>query len=656
MSSMVSNQRSLHPARLLASVAAIAGALALPAMPASAQMFGGQNSLVAQAPGSIDAAITRWEQLEKNTQLGFAEYAGFVLAYPQFPRSSVLRVRAENTLATEAPPQADLMRFFDALPPLTNNGRARYALALSAAERPEALEMARAAWRGGQMSGPAEAYIEGLFGAAMTAADHAARMDALLWQGAEEAAARHMVNLSPEARSLAMARLAMLQGSTPEAAGLPVPADALSDAGYVFNRVNLYRSQRRTGEAISLLTNRPQFAAPAFDPEELVEDMLAIAKASSALDAVRIASKTDDIFAPGTDISAESFKLRDDYTDLMWLGGTKSLWELGRPDQAIGLFERYGRAARTPLTKSKGFFWAGRAALQAGNNAEAARLFETAAQWPEYYYGQLSLAALERPMPAFPPLARNIITADERRAFEARPLAQAIVALANNRRDWRTERRFFEALGDAAKTEREMLMAADLATRVNMPEMAVVLGMKAGENGLAGLERIGFPTVETPIVNDWVMTHAISRQESEFDRTRVSHAGARGVMQLMPGTAREQAGKLGIQYMSTNLISSPQYNIRLGDAYFARMMSYYNGAYPLAVGAYNAGPGRVNEWLRLNGDPRRGEIDWVTWVEKIPANFETRYYIMRVIGNAVSYSHMYPDEAGLPRPINAFLP
>jgi soluble lytic murein transglycosylase len=151
------------------------------------------------------------------------------------------------------------------------------------------------------------------------------------------------------------------------------------------------------------------------------------------------------------------------------------------------------------------------------------------------------------------------------------------------------------------------------------------------------------------------MVHGISRQESEFDRTRVSHAGARGIMQLMPGTAREQAGKLGVQYMSANLIGDPAYNIRLGDAYFARMMNYYGGAYPLAIGAYNAGPGRVNQWLRMNGDPRTGEIDWVTWVEKIPANFETRYYIMRVLGNAVSYSHMYPEKAGLPRTIDTFL-
>ncbi|MEO0642210.1 MAG: lytic transglycosylase domain-containing protein [Pseudomonadota bacterium] len=384
--------------------------------------------------------------------------------------------------------------------------------------------------------------------------------------------------------------------------------------------------------------------------------MLAVAKKSSATNAARIAARIDDLFQPGEDISKGSFTLRDQYTDLMWLGGTSALWELRRGDIASGLFERYGKAARTPLTKSKGFYWAGRAAQRAGNITEATRLYEAAANWPDYYYGQLALGALQRPMPAFAPLPRPQVTPEERRAFEATPLARAIVSMAQNRRKWQTERRFFQAIGESAATETEMLMAHDLAARLGLPEMSVVLGFKAGELGYKGLERIGFPATETPVVRDWAMVHAISRQESEFDRTRISHAGARGIMQLMPGTAREQAGKLGIRYLSANLIEKPQYNIELGDAYFQRMLAYYDGAYPLAVGAYNAGPGRVNQWLRLNGDPRKGEIDWVTWVERIPANFETRYYVMRVLGNAVTYSHMYPAEAGLPRPIGAFLP
>ena len=656
MSSMVRN-RLLNRLVLLIGSAAVLGAFTAPA---AAQGWGQTSDLVARQPGRIDAqvagAVARWEQLHANAQMSFADYAGFTLAYRDFPRSEILRLRAEAALEREAPSQAELLRFFDANPPLTNPGRARYALALTGAQRPEAFEQARRAWRGGAMSDPVELYLLGIYAARFDREDHAARMDALLWQGKADAAARQMVNLEPADRELALARLSLLRGARPEQAGFAVPGYAMSEPGYVSNLVTYLRGTQQTSEAVAVLANRPAFARPAYDAEKLVGDMLAVAKAAGARDAARIAGRIDDLFAPGTDVSEGSFTLRDRYTDLMWLGGTQALWQLGDGTTAAPLFQRYGDAAKTPLTKAKGYYWAGRAARQAGDETAARAHFERAATWPHYYYGQLSLSALGRPMPAFAPLPRPEISAQERADFEARPVVQAIRALAAGRRDWRTERRFFEAVGDEAMTPAEVAMVNMLAAETGLNEMAVVAGMKLGENGMVGFERLGFPTIPTPtVVNDWVMVHAIARQESEFDRTRVSHAGARGMMQLMPGTAREQAGKLGMQYMSADLIGSPSYNIRLGDAYFARMMSYYGGAYPLAVGAYNAGPGRVNQWLRLNGDPRRGEIDWVTWVEKIPANFETRYYIMRVLGNAVTYSHMYPESAGLPRPIDAFL-
>ncbi len=640
--------------------AAILGApmllLGAHAAPVAAQGWGSGQDLVARQPGMADAAIARWEQLQASRTFGFADYAGFVAAYPTFPKTDILRLRAEAALENEAPFQDEVLRFFDAFPPLTNPGRARYALALAGAQRPEALNVARAAWRGGQMADQVELYLAGVYAGQFTPEDHAVRTDALLWQGKGDAAARMVVYLPEGARTMALARIALLRGSRPEASGLTVPAGAEADPGYVFNLVKMLRASGQNYEAARVFTARPGFARPALDPEAFVGQLLGLAEDLGPSEAAQIAARSGDLFAPGTDLSQTSFTLRDRLTDLMWKGGTNALWRLGDGATAAPLFARYGDAAKTPLTKSKGYYWAGRAAQRAGDAAGAARWFEMAARWPDYYYGQLALSALGRPMPAFARLAQPRMEASQRAEFEARPVVQAIRALAKNRRDWRTERRFFEALGDECDTPDEMLMAGMLAREIGFDELAVVLGLKMGEVGVSGLERIGFPTVPTPpAVNDWVMVHAIGRQESEFDRTRESHAGARGIMQLMPGTAKEQAGKLGMQYLAADLTGSPAYNIQLGDAYFARMLSYYGGSYPLAIGAYNAGPGRVNQWLKLNGDPRTGAIDWVTWIEKIPANFETRYYIMRVIGNAVTYSHMYPEQAGIARPVDAFL-
>ncbi|MBV7266781.1 lytic transglycosylase domain-containing protein [Erythrobacter sp. WH131] len=642
----------------LALAAVFATGLAAISVPVSAQSSGAIRpaNLVAQQPTQISAAITRWERLQADDELRFSDYAGFVLAYPDFPRSEILRIRAENRLNEEAPAQSQLLSFFDAHPPLTNAGKARYAIALGSAQRPEALEVARAAWRGGSMSDPSEVYMLGLFGSQFTDADHAARMDALLWQGNTEAATRQLINIPSADREQALARLALIRGSTPQEAGLSVPASAMRDAGYVYNLLNHYRATGQTNAAIQLLANRQPFATPAIESEAFLDDMLAIAKAASASDTVRITSKIDDLFEPGQDISQGSFRLRDRYTDLMWMGGTNALWRLRDGARAAPLFERYGKAARTPLTRAKGFYWAGRAAREAGMAQEAQSYFEMAAAFPHYYYGQLALDAMGKPMPDFKALPQVQVDAVTRADFEQDSLTRAIRSIAANRRDWRTERRFFQAIGEKAETPEELLLVNNLAAETGLEEMAVVVGMEAGANGLVGFERVGFPTVNVPRVNDWTMVHAIARQESEFDRTRRSHANAIGMMQLLRSTAREEAGILGIQYMSASLTEDPLYNITLGDAHFSRRMDLYGGAYPLAIASYNAGPGRVREWLQLNGDPRRGEIDWVTWIEKIPANFETRYYVMRVIGNAVTYSHMYPEKAGLPRTVDTFLP
>lgn len=657
MSSMQNYPRSKYLlATLLIGTAGLAlGAPAATKNAASWDMARAQ--LVAQQPVGIGLAISRWEDLNANDRLGFNAYSGFLLAYPDFPRAGRLQLRAEKALDSEAASSETLVAYFDEHPPLTNSARARYALALAAVRRPEAGEVARAAWRAGAMSETAEATLLGIYAGIFTQDDNDARMETLLWEGAADAAQRHMLMTSPGKRDLFANRLALLRDELPEDEGIAIPRSSLDQPGVVYNLVRYYRKNQQLPKAIDVLVSRPRFAALPHDSADMVSEMLTIAKGAGARRAVQIAASADDLFAPGEQVSEGSFRLRDKYTDLMWLGGTEALWNLGDGNAAAPLFYRYGAAAKTPLTKAKGFYWAGRASRQAGNTSEATRYFEMAAQYADQYYGQLALDALGKPMPQFidPPIEEP--TPEQRAAFNEQPLAKALRSLAASRRDWRTERAFFEALSDKAKSPQDMALLAELARDLDLDEFAVVAGASAPERGLSGFERLAHPTVQVPLTTDWTMAHAIMRQESEFDQHRVSHAGARGMMQLMPGTAREQAGKMSMQYLSADLTGDTQYNIRLGDAYFRRMLDYYGGAYPLAIGAYNAGPGRVNQWLRMNGDPRTGAIDYVTWIEKIPANFETRYYIMRVLGNAVAYDNMHPNRApgGKPRTIADFL-
>jgi soluble lytic murein transglycosylase len=142
----------------------------------------------------------------------------------------------------------------------------------------------------------------------------------------------------------------------------------------------------------------------------------------------------------------------------------------------------------------------------------------------------------------------------------------------------------------------------------------------------------------------WSMTHGITRQESSFDKSAVSFAGARGMMQLMPGTAREQAGKMGMAYDYYRLTSDPAYNVSLGSAYYARLLNIWGGNHVLAVASYNAGAGNVRKWVNAYGDPRQPGTDVVRWIERIPFT-ETRGYVQRVLENSVVYDRLNPQTA-----------
>lgn len=591
---------------------------------------------------AMHQAIDRWYLLSNSDSLSFDEYAGFLLTYPGFPREERMRTAAEKALERAAPDPRRLIAFFEKFPPLTNAAQARYALALASFNYPGARDAAVKAWRGGSMSEAAESALLFNYGQTLARADHDARMNALLWGGDTRAAERQVSRVSPEHRNAFMARLNLLQGSAPGSLGLPITDELLRDPGYLYDRVVQARKAGNLGAAINLLANRAPLSRPVHDPEKWVKELLTAARGAGSDPSVRIASSIDDAFEPGTDISKQSFRLRDDYTSLMWLGGTNALWNLGDARRAAPLFYRYGAAAQTPGTRSKGFYWAGRALAQAGDREGANRYFEQAAEYPDQFYGMLSLERLGRPLPVFNVMPAARPSREQREEFMARPLTRAVREAARDH-SWRTTVQFFREIADQAETETDHMLVADLAREIGRRDLAVILGNSAQGDSYGNFQHVAFPLVPVPPGTNWTMVHAITRQESQFAENAISHAGARGLMQLMPGTAREQAGKMGLGYSLDSLISDPTYNIRLGNGYFARMMDYYGGAYPLAVGAYNAGPGNVNKWLRANGDPRQGGIDWITWIERIPI-YETKNYIQRVLENAVVYQAMHPGK------------
>jgi soluble lytic murein transglycosylase len=602
-------------------------------------------------------ALVEWKRLQQSDNYPFADYANFLLLHPGWPGEKGRRAAAETVLESGTWAPGLVVRFFERFPPLTAAGRTRYAEALAASgRRGEADAQARQAWRHGTLRPRDETALLGGFSPAFAPADHDARMDMLLWQGGISAAQRQLAYVSPAKRPLFEARIAFrTKAADADAKGAAAMALGRGDPGFIADRALWLRDSGQTPAMRAYLAQPRRLDSAPGDAEEWFEVLLTAARGAQAdgqyAQAWAIASQVDDGFAPGTDISAQPLGERDDYTSLTWLAGTVALEKLGRARDAIGMFDRYGHGSRTPTTQSKGMYWAGRAAEAAGDQTVANGYYAKAAGFPDVYYGQLATERMGQPLRRPPDFNARVADPGVRGAFFRKETVRAaqLLGTMGSRDD---QSLFIRKIAEDATTDTDHILAAELSRTIGRPDLGVLVGKSALQNGLSDYTAAGYPTVRVPEQQQdyWTIVHAITRQESQFDRSAVSHAGARGLMQLMPGTAREVSTRLGLGYNRESLTTDTDYNIQLGSTYFQRMYNQY-GSYPLAVAAYNAGPGNVNKWIRANGDPRLPGGDIVTWVEKIPI-FETKNYVQRVLENAVVYDLLNPERARSRGPAN----
>ncbi|UVO49170.1 lytic transglycosylase domain-containing protein [Sphingomonas sp. SUN019] len=625
--------------------------------PAAAPAPPYQPQTQASAAGMAQA-LAQWRALQQTDSLPFDSYAGFLMAHPGWPNQAANRRAAEKQAGSGYAAPGNVIAYFRRFAPQTGAGGVAYAKALAASgQTSAAYGAARDAWRRGALAPADEATILSQFAGALRPEDHDARMDALLWAGSTSLAQRQIAYVSPSQRELFAARLAF-RSNAPDASAYMARMDAIGnrDAGYVADKATWLRNNNASPSARSWLARtRPAGMNRPGSVEKFYEVLLTGARGAAADNqwqvAYDIARQVDDAYPYGTDVSKKPYGERDDYTSLVWLAGQTAMMRIGRPADAMTMFDRYGRGSQAPQTRAKGFYWAGRAAEAAGRSEEATAFFTRAAGYREQFYGQLSIEHMRRPLVAPAPITPRAVDPATRSAFYARETVRAAQFLGTIGQ-WQDQTAFVRQIAADATSDADHVLANEFARAIDRPDLSVMVGRSAMQNGFTDYSLAGFPTVAVPSGHDsnWTMIHAITRQESQFDRAAVSSAGARGLMQLMPGTAREQAGKIGLSYNPSSLTTDTSYNVQLGSSYFQRIYAGY-GNYPLAIAAYNAGPGNVNKWLRLNGDPRTGAVDMVDWIEAIPYQ-ETKNYVQRVIENAVVYDLMNPQRAKSRGPSN----
>ena len=449
---------------------------------------------------------------------------------------------------------------------------------------------------------------------------HAARLDAMLWRGSTSNARAMLPLVSEDWRALAEARIALRE----DAPGVDtlieaVPAALSSDAGLAYERFAWRVRKGRTDDAVALLQERSTSAEALGRPDIW---------ARQRNDLVR-RLMWDGQYKTAYDLAANHHLTEgSSFADLEWLAGYLSLRFLDAPERAVTHFRALRGGVESPISLGRAGYWLGRALEASDDAAGAADAYAFGAQYQTSFYGLL--AAEAGGLPPDPLLAGTEMFPDWRDApFTRSSVFTAAILLLDAEENVLAER-FLTHLAESLDRG-QMGQMGQMLGDLGLPHVQVMLGKRAAQFGheLHGPYYALHPLAEVdhPVPTELVL--AIARRESEFDPGVVSPVGARGLMQVMPRTAEEVSGWLGVDYSESRLLSDPVYNTVLGAAYLERLARQFDGNAVMMAAGYNAGPSRPVRWMEERGDPRRGEMDIIDWIEHIPFT-ETRNYVMRV--------------------------
>ena len=575
---------------------------------------------MAETPVRVDPYVRRsiaeWQRLRAGSG-NLDDAIRFLDRHPDWPGLSLLRKRAEANMPIGGRAE-DILRFFEVEAPQTGRG----ARALAAAHREQgnldaAADLAVLTWRTMILTEEDEEALLSVYGDRLKD-HHEARLDMLLWRASSAGIERMLPRVSEGWRKLAAARMALRA----DAAGVNALIDAVPDSlqtdpGLAFERMQWRARKRRADDAMEMIL--------AVSPDGLGQpERWAGWRRSFARSEMR-AGRIDRAYQLA---SQHGLSDGSHFADLEWLSGYIALTYKKDGDTALTHFLRFRSAVETPISLGRAGYWEGRAHDKRGDT-EAARLaYAFGAEYQTSFYGLLAAERLGLTMDrrligdrTYPPLeATSIIDSSDFRA--------ARYFMETGQRNLAEQ--FLRHLSETLPEE-EIGSLGDFALAANEPHLAVMIGKEAAQRGIV-VPRAYYPVASLGLLHDPVpreLSLAIARRESEFDPVVTSGAGARGLMQVMPATARAVASDLKIQYDGERLLQDPAYNARLGVAYLDELMALFDGNVAMTAAGYNAGPNRPISWMRERGDPRRGEIDIIDWIEHIPFD-ETRNYVMRV--------------------------
>ena len=565
----------------------------------------------------------------------FYDYVSFINQNPNFPRISRLKYLAEHKINLKVNSPISIKKWFAGTMPLSEFGKIKLGeIYLSEGNIEEGSKLIKEGWVKAKLSKSQLRYLRKKYKKIIKIEDNIRRADWHAWEGKHWDVQRMLRYLPKDYTALYRARqLLMSRSYGVDNAIAKVPDKFKNDIGLKYDRLKWRRRRGRLDPSLEILFKTPK------DPIKLVRPDIWW-KERAILSRSLIYKKK---YALAYRVSSEhSLEEGPEYADAEWISGWISLTFLNDPNMALQHFKNFYDNVGYPISLSRGAYWLGRTYKKIKNDKKANEWYAEASKYLNTYYGQLAFLEINKGE-AFSLIEQPTVSEKYEKEFKKNNIIGLIRLLKELDKD-KYSKDFLKHLANLNIEKGSEILAGKLSVEIGRYDFAIQIAKQASyEKRFYNV--LNYPIIQTPkIVNNKQMPKAelvlaVIRQESEFDQKANSYAGARGMMQLMTYTAKLVAKQAKLPYSKSRLKSDPYYNIKLGSYYLAGLLEEYEGSYPFALAAYNAGPKRVKYWKKINKDPQKGKIDYIDWIELIKFK-ETRNYVQRVLENINVYRYM----------------
>ena len=585
--------------------------------------------------------LVTWMHL-KTTQnsASFNDYKKFIEQHEKYPRINRIKYLAETKIYLKNNSPTSIINWFDRHPPLGGIGKIKLAEAYLEQKKYDKVEnLIKEGWITANIPKNDLGYYRAKFKKFLTTDDHIKRADHLAWEKKYWDLKRMLKYLPSDEKALYNARQILMSNSYGvDNAISKVPNHLKTNIGLEYDRLRWRNRRGRLEGSLEILyKNSNRTEAQMVRPDKWWEQRKSVTRALIYKKRYKSAYKI---------ASEHALSSGPEFAEAEWLSGWIALTFLKSPEYAISHFQNFYNNVGYPISLARGAYWLGSTYKNLGDKDLSFKYFSEGAKFPMTYYGQLSFNEI-KPGENFELIDQSSFSKDYEKEFRKNKLINHVILLTELDAS-QLAKDIIKYLATLNVEKGSEVLAAKLATEVERYDFAIQISKQASYEKRF-YNKYNYPIINTPkVINNKTMPNqevvlAIIRQESEFDRRANSWAGARGMMQLMKYTAKIVAKQAKLPYSISRLTKDPEYNIKLGSYYFNSLMEDYNGIFPFAIAAYNAGPNRVKTWRRINGDPSKGQLSYVNWIELIRFK-ETRNYVQRVLENINVYKYMLSKE------------